>query len=119
MNSEREERELLADLQRRRVFRPAPRRLGDAVNDLLARRGYAQVAGNRQFQTAWRKAVGDRWSRVSRAGALRRGVLQVVVQNSIALQELTLAKPDVLKRLRDLLPETAIRDVRLSVGAVD
>ena len=54
----------------------------------------------------------------TRVGMLRRGKLEVTVANSMLVQELTFQKPDLLKALRERLPDETIRDLRFRVGAV-
>jgi len=81
----------------------------------MARRGYARILSNHQFSDAWIQASG-RLHQQSRSGQLRRGVLEVVVANSLVLQELTFQKRQILTTLNQLLPDQKIRDLRFCVG---
>lgn len=95
------------------------RKLGDVVNDLLARRGYAQEQQAVVCQTAWRSAVGERIGVDTRVGEIRRGVLEVMVRNSAVMQEITFQKKQILAALAASVSEQTIRDLRLRVGGVD
>ena len=55
----------------------------------------------------------------TRAGNVRRGVLEVIVANSAALHELSFVKAKVIKTLAKLAPDQKIRDVRFRVGTLD
>ncbi len=92
--------------------------IGDVVAELIARRGYARVQESRRLETAWEQAAGAATAAETRAGQVRRGVLEVVVRNSMLLQELTFRKRQLVKELARLAPEAAIRDVRFRIGAV-
>jgi len=70
------------------------------------------------YGEAWDKVAG-RLARVSRPGLLKRGVLQITVSNSAAVQELTFQKRQLLRDLCELLPEQKIHDLRFVVGVID
>lgn len=105
-------------VQHRRRQRPT-QKIGDVLSSLLARRGYAQIQSGLELQQAWVEAVGDHLARHSRAARLRRGVLQIVVQNSIAMQELSFQKAELLKRVKQILVGEKIRDLRFQVGPIE
>ena len=85
---------------------------------LMARRGYARILDRDQFTEAWEQASG-RLASQSRAGNIRRGTLEIVVRNSLILQELTFQKQQLLRTMQSLLPDQSIRDLRFSVGNLD
>jgi predicted nucleic acid-binding Zn ribbon protein len=96
----------------------APRRMSDLIPQLMARRGYARILSHDVYAAAWDEASGD-LRRQSRAGRLRRGVLEVVASNSLVLQELTFQKRQILATIQRLLPDQRIRDLRFTVGNFD
>ena len=98
--------------------RSGPRKIGEIVPQLLARRGYARLLAHDEFQTVWQQASGS-FSQFSRAGQLRRGVLEVIVSNSVVRQELTFQKRQLLSQLSESLPQHNIRDLRFKVGTID
>jgi predicted nucleic acid-binding Zn ribbon protein len=93
--------------------------MGDVLSELMSRRGYAQVQSIAGCAGAWQDAAGTHFARHSRAGHVRRGVLEVIVRNSAVLQELSFQKKQIVQRLAELAPERRIRDVRFRVGEID
>src|SRR5262249_2876994 len=67
---------------------PGPQRLGSALAELIARRGYAQVRGDAQLQSAWADAAGAVVARQTRAVAIRRGRLHIRVDHAPLLAAL-------------------------------
>jgi predicted nucleic acid-binding Zn ribbon protein len=98
--------------------RRGPRKLSDVMPQLMARRGYARLLSHDEFVAAWEAASGE-LSRQSRPGPLRRNVLEVIVTNSVVMQELSFQKPSLLLKLSEHLPHHQIRDLRFTVGPID
>jgi len=114
-----EERNLHDDYKRKSIRIPPPKLVRDVLSQLLAKRGYAQVQTAATCEAAWREAVGHKLAGDTRPGNVRRGVLEVLVRNSSAVQELAFLKTKIVKTLTKLIPEQRIRDVRFRVGAID
>jgi predicted nucleic acid-binding Zn ribbon protein len=96
-----------------------PKPIGNIVAELLARRGYGRLQAADGFATAWRQAAGDGLAARSRAGQVRRGVLEVWVENSTLVQEMSFEKSRLLKIICQLLPDEKIRDLKFRVGPID
>ncbi len=96
-----------------------PKPIGDILAQLMARRGYARELSAAECTTAWRTAVGEKMGRFTRAGAIRRGVLEVLVANSALMQELTFQKADLLAKLQANLPDEKIKNLRFRVGVIE
>ena len=95
-----------------------PKAIGNVLAELLARRGYARVQAGATCAAAWATAAGEQFAAGSRAGAVRRGVLEVLVSNSTLIQELSFEKPHLLGKLAELVPEEKIRDLKFRVGPI-
>jgi hypothetical protein len=95
-----------------------PKKIGSIMAELVARRGYARVFAASECSEAWAAAVGPQLVPFTRVGAIRRGVLEVLVANSTMLQEITFQKSAILKKLSELLPDENLRDVKFRVGPV-
>jgi predicted nucleic acid-binding Zn ribbon protein len=118
--NDKDELEHLKRVIQQRSRRPRePRRIADVINQLLARRGYAQGQATEQLEKAWSEAVGGHLARHSRPATLKRGVLEIIVRSSTVLQELTFQKKQLLGRLRSSDAGAAIRDLRFHVGQLD
>ena len=107
------------DIRSRQRFRRAPKRVADLLSSLMAQRGYAQVKSTADCTRAWEEAAGAELAKDTRAGNVRRGVLEVVVRSSSLVQELTFQKKQLIKQLKRLAPERKIRDIRFRVGSID
>jgi predicted nucleic acid-binding Zn ribbon protein len=95
-----------------------PQRIGSIVADLIARRGYARVIAATTCAEAWATAAGPQLGKFSRPGAIKRGVLEVLVANSTMLQEVTYQKQALVQKLIELLPDEKIKDVKFRVGPI-
>jgi predicted nucleic acid-binding Zn ribbon protein len=93
------------------------RRLGEILPQLMARRGYARVISDQIYVDAWQQASGI-YARSSRPARMRRGVLEIVVNSSTFVQELTFKKRQLIAELTRLLPEQNIRDLKFIVGSL-
>jgi predicted nucleic acid-binding Zn ribbon protein len=93
--------------------------IADIMAQLMARKGYARERSAAAYGEAWRAAVGEALGRSTRAGAIRRGALEVFVANSTLMQELTFQKPALLEKLRQLLPDEKLANLRFRVGAIE
>ena len=92
-----------------------PYHMGDVVNQLMGRRGYARFQQSDQLNEIWESAVGPEIASVSKPGNLRRGVLEVIVSNSVVMQELTFAKPGLIHAVNQQFHQS-IRDIRFRTG---
>src|SRR5262249_33533841 len=65
-----------------------PRRLSDALSELVLVRGLARVRGDGQLSAVWKAVAGARIAADTRPLDIRRGVLRVAVTNAPLLSEL-------------------------------
>lgn len=95
--------------------RPRVRRIGSLINQLMSRRGYAQVAANEALQQAVSAALGGQLGSAFRIGNLRNGVLQIYASDSVTLQELNFHKRVILKHLQREHPDRKVSDLRFRI----
>jgi hypothetical protein len=107
---------LLKHVQQQQRHPRFPQPISEAVNRLMARHGIANEQERAIWDQALVAAAGDRLAKACRAGRFQRGVLEVVVRNSAALQELTFQRRQILNKLVQALPHFRIRDVRFRIG---
>jgi predicted nucleic acid-binding Zn ribbon protein len=93
-----------------------PKRIGDVLAQIQARHGFAQVQSAQQLAEAWREAVGPMLAAHTRVAALRRGVLEIIVESSAIVQEMTFQKETLTAKMADLAPESSVRQLRFRVG---
>ena len=96
-----------------------PERLGEILSRLFTSRGWGRRQERLRVERAWAEAVGPDGARQTRVGALRRGVLEVMVGNAVLMQELAgFHKRKLLEQLRQRLPGAPIHDIRFRAGVV-
>ena len=123
-NNRDSEFEELRDLEQRRgshrrwFNKRQPKPIGNVIAQLVQRKGYAQVRVASERDEAWRTAIGQQLAPMTRVGAMRRGVLEILVANSLVMQELTFRKPDLISLLAKALPKHKISDLRFRVGKI-
>jgi len=93
-----------------------PQKIANVLSALMSRKGYAQVQTAFALAEAWEEAAGKKLAPLCRAGNLRRGVLEVTVLNSAAMQELTFRKKQLLASLKKLVPDQGVQDLRFRLG---
>ena len=112
-----EELERRRATQQRRFYARKPKPINSVLAQVMQRKGYAQIKTGGDREEAWCQAAGEVAS-ATRVGPLRRGTLQIVVANSLLMQELTFQKEDLLKKLQTVLPDAGIQQIRFRVGQV-
>jgi predicted nucleic acid-binding Zn ribbon protein len=96
-----------------------PEPVGEILSRLFAARGWGRRQERLRLEEAWSEAAGPEIARHTRAGALRRGVLEIMVDSAVLLQELAhFQKRRLLEQLRRRLPSTTIADLRFRAGVV-
>jgi hypothetical protein len=94
-----------------------PTSIGRLVSRLLARTGYDREQSSSALASAWQASAPAALVAASRPGSVRRGVLEVSVSHSAHVQEFGFHKAAILERLRELVPDAGIRDIRCRVVA--
>jgi len=94
-----------------------PELLKEILSRLFTARGWGRRQERLHIEQAWAEAVGPEYESHTRVLSLRRGVLEVEVDNAVLLQELAhFHKRRLLEQLRGRLPGTPVNDLRLRAG---
>jgi hypothetical protein len=97
-----------------------PELLSEILGRLFTARGWGRRQERLRFERAWAEAVGPEGARQTRVGALRRGILEVIVGNGVLLQEMAhYHKRRLLEQVRQRLPGATIHDIRFRAGVVE
>lgn len=90
-----------------------PTPLSSVISELIAKKGLARVQGNAQLVSIWKSVSGDRIASRTKVQGIRRGVLEVGVDNSALMNELvSFQKTALLYKLQKEHPEQNINDLR-------
>jgi predicted nucleic acid-binding Zn ribbon protein len=94
-----------------------PEPIGEILSRLFTARGWGRRQDLMRLEAAWAEAVGAAGARHTRVLALRRGVLEVLVDNAVLLQELAhYHKRRLLEQIRGRLPGVTVADLRFRAG---
>lgn len=99
--------------------RPRARRpnlLSGAVDELLGNLGLPAIRALVRLSQGWESLCGALLAQKTAPADLRGGVLTVLVCNHSWAQELQFSKPLLLERIRGMLGEGVVADIRFSVG---
>src|SRR5436309_1193207 len=105
----------------RKKQRPdGPQPLGEILSRLFTTRGWGRRQGQLHLEQAWNEAAGPDFAAQTRVNGLRRGVLEILVGNSVLMQELAhYHKRRLLEQLRSRLTNTPITDLRFRAGVLE
>lgn len=105
-------------VNKRQRFRRRPKRTADVISQMMARQGYAQTKSNDELNEVWEIAVGPKFTSCTKAGRINRGVLEVYVASSAAMNQLSFQKRKLLSAMQQQLPQNKIKDLRFKLGNV-
>src|SRR5262245_63755931 len=94
-----------------------PERIGEVLSRLFTVRGWGRRSARLHVEKAWEQAAGPQFAEHTRLINIRRGVLEIEVDNAIMLQELAhYHKRRLLAGLRKSLPDMTLTDLRFRAG---
>jgi predicted nucleic acid-binding Zn ribbon protein len=95
----------------------APSSLKNALMSLIRRKGLVNRSAAENLDAEWKRIVGPELGRRSAARRIRGGILEVVVTNSAAMEELrSYMNETVLRQMQASQPEAGIRSIRYVRG---
>jgi hypothetical protein len=105
--------QLQREFEFRRIRRREPPSIARILSELTSRRGLGRKRSQEYLEDAWRSAIGEPGAQYTRVGALRRGVLEIIVSNSVLLQELAgFQKQSLVQRMKQVLQSDSVIDIR-------
>jgi predicted nucleic acid-binding Zn ribbon protein len=105
--------------EERKYYGRSPKKIGNIIAQLVNRRGYAQIHAAGERDEAWQATAGEELAKMTQFSVLRRGVFEVLVANSLLMQELTFRKEQLLAGLHEALPESGIKQLKFKIGRID
>jgi len=93
-----------------------PTPLSSVLSELIAKKGIARVQGNAQLVGIWKSVVGEKVSSRTKVLGLKRGVLEVGVDNSALMNELaSFQKAGFVRKFQTEHAEHKISDIRFQL----
>lgn len=117
--SDEREYEMALECVKRRQHHPRKAKpMNSVVARILAETGVGQTQSQQQLRNAWSNAAGKVIASVTATGKLRRGVLEIIVESSAVMQQLTFKKSQLLVSINEQYKDAQIKDIRFKVGVV-
>jgi predicted nucleic acid-binding Zn ribbon protein len=85
----------------------------------LKRLGVMEEQSQLKIYKDWARVAGDAVARNTRPLKFKYGVLTVAVRSGVWMQELSLLKPVLLKKLAELVGDDSVKDLRLTLSDFD
>ena len=98
-------------------YRP-PERIASALQPILDRLDGEGHFGIVRLMKTWPEVVGETIARRTEVQSLKFHVAVVKVSGAMWIQELNLMKMQILERLRDVLNDDTVRDIRFVKGTL-
>ena len=87
------------------------------IAGLFTARGWGRRQARLHLERAWEETAGPELAAQTRLVDVRRGVMEIEVNNAVLLQELAaFQKRTLLEQLRRRLPNTTLNDLRFRAG---
>lgn len=103
---------------RRRSPESGPELVGEVLSRLFTARGWGRRQARLHLERAWEESAGPKFAEHTRVLNLRRGVLEIEVDNAILLQELAhFHRRRLLEQLRRRLSNMTVTDLRFRAGS--
>ena len=107
------------DREQRRHYARKPKKIADVLAQLITARGYGRIQADADFTAAWQQAAGETIAKYTRPGQLRRGTLEVTVDQLDDHPRTHLPKTtNPGRNCKPQLPDAKIRDLRFRVGSI-
>jgi hypothetical protein len=107
---------LLGQIPKAQKSHLRPKTVSSILDRLIVERGYAAQQSTLLIQEQWRIAVGEKLFCQSRVGKIQRGVLHILVANTIVLTELEFVKKKALHQIQTALPDFRLKSIRLKIS---
>lgn len=101
-----------------RLVPDGPERLGEAISRLITQRGWGGLQQRQKLEAAWRAAAGPEFAARSKLGLHKRGLLEVIVADSVLHHELVFAKARLLAELAKTLGPDKVTELKFRLGVM-
>ena len=92
--------------------------LAAVLKKVLKNKGWEKKVREHRVFEIWEREVGGPIAENTMPKSVSRGVLFVIAKSSVWVQELTLKKPEILKRLNQRLGGELIKDIKFAQGEI-
>ena len=90
-----------------------PQKVGDLLGRVMARWDYGSVTARGELEESWTAVAGPAVAGRTKVGSLKKGVLEILVDNSVLLQQLDgFQKHAFLAQLQQRLKHNTVSTIR-------
>jgi predicted nucleic acid-binding Zn ribbon protein len=93
----------------------SPVAIAEVLEKVLKKQGIAKKIYQYGVFDAWVEIVGETIGKRSRPVKMQGDTLVVAAKNSVWANELSMMKPEILKKIREYYPDAVINDIRFTV----
>lgn len=93
-------------------------KLSTVLKKVLKKKGWDTKVREHRVFDVWENEVGEPIAKNARPKSINRGVLFVIAKSSVWVQELTLKKSEIIKRLNSQLDGELIKDIKFAQGEI-
>jgi len=101
-----------------KTYSRKPQRLGDILGEVLKDQGLEPRIRQHRVLAYWEEFVGKEIARRTKATAIDRGTLFVVVENAIWMQELHMLKEQIKEQINKRLGSEEVKKIHLTMGQI-
>jgi predicted nucleic acid-binding Zn ribbon protein len=91
------------------------KRVGDILPGVLQKLGLGKIFDESRLRNEWPEIVGAHMAARSRPGEVRNGVVFVLVDSSVWMQEIRFHQKQILERIKERLPGLGVKEIRLAI----
>lgn len=92
------------------------RRIGEILPGVFKNLGLEVKMEEVRLHREWGEIVGEAVAGRSRPGAVRDGVLMIVVENNVWMHEIRFHRKEIINRIGQKFPKLAVNEIRLELG---
>lgn len=111
---DQEEAYYLNQIPEKRGTRFHASKISSILRKVIQQKGYSAVQSADALRNAWAEIVGDHLASHSTVGKVQRGQLMVVAANKVVATELEYMQSQILKGLKEKLPDFSIKSIKVS-----
>ncbi|HSG26841.1 MAG TPA: DUF721 domain-containing protein [Candidatus Krumholzibacterium sp.] len=102
---------------RSRILSPEkkPERTADILRRVLRNMGLEGRMDWARLRTEWADVVGETVASRCRPGEVRGGILFILVENNVWMQEIAFHRETIIRRIRDRFPGLGVREIRMLI----
>ena len=110
---EKEEAYYLNQIPETRGTRFHASKISSILRKVIQQKGYSAIQSADELRNAWTEIVGEALATQSSVGKVVRGQLTVVASSKVVATELDYMQSQILKGLKEKLPNFSIRSIRV------